>query len=137
LNEEEFENGLIDPKSVEFKNRFEEAINGQRSVKGSLEVIYDAMEYNFKQIRLRLHQNRSAIHKMTLQNSFIEKGLNELQAKQCELTEEFEDHRSNEKIKEIRKETTQKVILKTVGTAAAGITVFLAICQLVTLFGGL
>jgi len=134
---EEFENGLIDPKTIELDAKFREALDGRKSVKGSLEIIWESMNYNFGKIRTRQHANTQGIQKMVFEQKVTDARIVDVAIKQGEFKPRVEEHMKQRKEEKIKNEATWKVITKFLGGMGILITVTLALLQLMTIAGGI
>ncbi len=135
--EEEFENGLIDPKTIELDTKFREAIDGQRSIKGSLSIIWESMNYNFGKIRVTQHMNVQAIQKVALEQKIIESKLQEVSVKQSAFQPIVKKHMNTEEKEKIKTEATWGAFKTILGGTGVLITISLALLQLVYIIGGL
>jgi hypothetical protein len=133
--EEDFENGLIDPKTVELDTKFREAMDGKKSIKTSLEIIWESMNYNFGKIRTRQHMNTQATQKMVFEQKILEHKFEEISVKQLEFRPKVESHMECAVKDKIKTEATWSVITKTLGAIGILITITLALLQLITILG--
>lgn len=134
--QEDFENGLIDTKTIELDTKFREAIDSGRSIKGSLTIIWESMNYNFGKIRTRQHMNTQAIQKAVFEQKVLENKIQEISVKQSEFKPKVETHMKQGETEKIKSDATWGVITKVLGAAGVGITLSLAILQLITIIGG-
>lgn len=137
--QEDFENGLIDPKTIELDTKFREAIDSGKSintVKGSLIIIWESMSYNFGKIRTRQHMNTQAIQKTVFEQKVLENKIQEISVKQSEFKPKVEAHMKQGETEKIKSDATWGVITKVLGAAGVGITLSLAILQLISIIGG-
>jgi len=136
-SKEDIENGLIDPRTIELDTKFKEAIDGQRSIKGSLTIIWESMNYNFGKIRETQYANTQAIQKMAFEQKIIESKLQEVTVKQSTFQPIVRKHMNFEEKEKIKTEATWGAVTKILGGTGVLITISLALLQLVTMLGGL
>jgi len=136
-SKEDIENGLIDPRTIELDTKFKEAIDGQRSIKGSLTIIWESMNYNFGKIRGTQYANTQAIQKMAFEQKIIESKLQEVTVKQSTFQPIVRKHMNSEEKEKIKTEATWGAVTKILGGTGVLITISLALLQLVTMLGGL
>lgn len=136
-SKEDIENGLIDPRTIELDTKFKEAIDGQRSIKGSLTIIWESMNYNFGKIRGTQYANTQAIQKMAFEQKIIESKLQEVTVKQSTFQPIVRKHMNFEEKEKIKTEATWGAVTKILGGTGVLITISLALLQLVTMLGGL
>jgi hypothetical protein len=134
--EEDFENGLIDSKTIELDSKFKEAID-TKSVKSSLLVMWESLSYNFGKIRTRQHMNTSAIQKIVFEQKVIDNRIKQVEIKQSDFRPLVEKHIKKDETSRIKNEAQWGLIMKILGGTGTIIVMILAILQLFTLIGGL
>jgi len=133
--EEDFENGLIDPKTIELDSKFKEAMEN-KSMRNSLGIMFESLNYNFGKIRTRQHMNTSAIQKLVFEQRITDNKIKAIHVKQSEFRPKVEKHiKLDEKIR-IKNEAQWGLISKILGGTGTIIVIGLALLQLFNILGG-